>query len=70
MLQQRLAAEIGEHRRRQEVLEQVAERALQSRVSQVEARAEIDRLALSGQIKALEELYQQQIGEITDKTQN
>eukprot|EP00975_Prorocentrum_lima_P041451 8707439-Prorocentrum_lima.AAC.1 len=71
MLQQRLAAEAEEHRRQQEILEQVAERALQSRIGQVETRAEIDRLALAGQIRALEEMYKHQVGvgEITDKTQ-
>eukprot|EP00975_Prorocentrum_lima_P067828 12917214-Prorocentrum_lima.AAC.1 len=69
MLQQRLAVEVEDHRRQQEQFEQIAENALLSRVNQIEARAETDRLALSGQIRTLEELYHRQIGEITDKTE-
>eukprot|EP00975_Prorocentrum_lima_P053024 11116432-Prorocentrum_lima.AAC.1 len=69
MLQQRLAAEIEDRRRQQEIIEQIAESALLSRVNQIEARAETDRQVLSGQVKTLEELYQRQIGEVTDKTE-
>eukprot|EP00975_Prorocentrum_lima_P051391 10765151-Prorocentrum_lima.AAC.1 len=43
MLQQRLAAEMEDHRRQQENIEQIAESALLWRVNQIEARAETDR---------------------------
>eukprot|EP00975_Prorocentrum_lima_P053251 11168149-Prorocentrum_lima.AAC.1 len=69
MLQQHLVVELEDHKRQQERVEHIAERALLSRVGQIEARAETDRQALSSQIKSLEELYQRQIGEITDKTE-
>eukprot|EP00975_Prorocentrum_lima_P038649 8118727-Prorocentrum_lima.AAC.1 len=60
MLQLRLAAEAEDHKRQQAHLEQVAENVLLTRIQQVEARAENDRVALANQVRSLEESYQRQ----------
>eukprot|EP00975_Prorocentrum_lima_P032939 6917876-Prorocentrum_lima.AAC.1 len=51
MLQQRLCSEAAEHQRNQDALEQIAERALRTRVFHIEARAETDRLELANRIE-------------------
>eukprot|EP00975_Prorocentrum_lima_P063134 12889687-Prorocentrum_lima.AAC.1 len=61
MLRQRLIAEADEHKRNWEMLEHIAEQALRTRVVQVEARAETERLALASRVEAMEEQYRQQV---------
>eukprot|EP00975_Prorocentrum_lima_P067338 12914235-Prorocentrum_lima.AAC.1 len=60
MLQQGLLAEADERKRNREMLEQIAEQALRTRVVQVEARAETQRLALAKRVEAMKEQYKQQ----------
>eukprot|EP00975_Prorocentrum_lima_P058922 12356105-Prorocentrum_lima.AAC.1 len=49
MLQRRLATEAEDHKNQQARLEQVAESVLLTRIQQVEARAENDRVILANQ---------------------